>query len=997
MPFHWYGSLIECYFDCRDHEYEPVIPMDTNRKTPPPFVKITPEDDNKPTLETNEPAPDKHHLCIPKEDIDDEDENDYEDDDDDTEEITAAELQNRLEEKYFRQSPGSSKHEYELTETRSVSPAITDDTSRESSSFQEKVHSQADKIKQKFRSLKDHISKDQVASSPRIARKKDEESKTKPVKKNKFNFRKHNAKSSEKSNFHMPQASRLSFTSLPSFSRSRSSSVKERERKQSQSSETDSQKKGIDFHFGTYPRIFSKKKKTESISEKSATPKLKHKSAPSSPSSRRSPFPQRWISKLTDAKKHEERKEDKKPEIKKQKVVQESIFISLHDDPTPQDPQDPSSGSPPLQTTKEAPPANMKVDDKNFIFISLHEERFPEKLEQMQQQNEEAEIDGEIKKAETTRKFATLLRKLETDRKIRSKRTLGGKFADDKPEPVIITDITNDEETADNNSVNLENSVEIPDEPQDSDLTPEPKIFAEETKPEFKEEIIKTPSKPTTPKTIRWELASRIKNLDGKEEIVKASSKPTTPKSIRKEVVSQSIHFEDEDEIIKAPSKPTTPKPLRSVLVSRSRSPQLETSAPSPPPEPKDTSKFVKLKELLKETEKKIKSNSSSNEPKEKESKKFQEFKENILKETEKIGTLKNKIKNYFAKETDRDKSDIDDKHIYEEFDNVEDTPPRETIKRVAINETLDQQTNEPVPQKIPRKKLKKLDSDKESKESLSAFDDPALEDIVDFDEQQPMTKTYINDSLQEVNELPIEPKFSPNPKHFRNYERALEKTKSSSIEIENNLYSASNTLAQLETPVPPSRPSRTRSLQRAKRNKPIYEENKENICSMEQSQNYNTFPMARPDKPRRKFRKPRTYSNSTNGEVKSVNELEDATISQNIANSKQLSVSFLPLMSNIVGEPITNYTLRETSSMIHLNTNITSDPPLPPKRRRSSVKDGTSKYNTLPNKKYCSKASSKTSLAESETCNGIHVSNRLSLDENKHIFIKNDHKVKQK
>ncbi|XP_065217267.1 uncharacterized protein LOC135843264 isoform X2 [Planococcus citri] len=979
---------LETYEKIKDHEYEPVIPMDTNRKTPPPFVKITPEDDNKPRRETSEPPQDKHHLCLPSEDMDDEQENDYEDDDDDDiEEITAAELQNRLEEKYFRQSPGSSKHEYELTETRSVSPAITDDTSRESSSFQDKMHSQADKLKQKFKSLKDHISKDQVTSSPGIARKKDEQSKSRPFKKNKFNFRKHTAKSSGPSNFQLPQASRLSFSSLSSsFSRSRSSSVKSRERKRSQSSESDSQKRKIDFHFGTYPRIFSKKKKSENkSSEKPTTPKLKPKSAPSSPSMRRSPFPQRWISKFTENKKDAEKiKEEKKQQVKqqqKEKVIQESIFISLHEDRSPR-PSSDHSAEP--ASTSEAP-SSMPVDDKNFIFISLHEERFPEKLEKSQQRDEEAEIQSEIKKAETTRKFASLLRKLETDRKLRSR----GKFADDKPEPVEIIEITNDDDGAESNiQENLENSVEIPDEPQDSDLPTESRVFTEEFRPQVTEEFMKYPSKPTTPKSTRPQV---------KEEIIKGPSRPTTPRSFRPETKEEIIKGPSrpntpksfrtmvKEEIIQTSSKPTTPKSIRSETVSaEKRDLRARVPSPSPPQDSsKDSSKFLKFKEMLKEAENMIKPSKSSNESKEKEfkekeskdheSKKFQEFKENLLKETEKIGTLKNKIKNYFAKEGDKNKSDFDDKHIYEEFDNVEDTPPREIVKRVAINESQNQEINPAVPQKIPRKKLKKLDSDKESKESLSAFDDPAFNDIVDFDEQKPMTKTYISESLQEVNEIPVEPKFSPNPKHFKNYEKALEKTKSySSIEIENNLYSATNTLAQLETPVPPSRPSRTRSLQRAnKRTKPIYEENKENTNTADQSQNYNTFPMVRPDKPRRKFRKPRTYSNSTNSEVKSMNEFEDAAISQNIANSKQLSVSFLPLMSNAVGEPITNYTLRETSSMIHLNTTIRCDPPMAPKRRRSSVKDGTSKYNTLPNKKYC--ASSKTSLAESETCNGIH------------------------
>lgn len=1047
--------------------------MDTSRKTPPPFVRVTAENENKLGPE-EELVQDKHHLCIPIEDIDDD--NDYEDEDDDTEEITAAELQNRLEERYFRQSPGSSKHDYESPETRSMSP-VTDDLSRESTSasFQDKVHSQADKIKQKFKNLKGQISS--VENSPRVKRKKDD-GKQKPVKKNKFNFRKHNVKLPNRSNFQLPQAPRLSFSSLSSFSRSRSNSVKERERKRSQSSESDSQKKRFDFHFSTYPRIFSKKKKTEV--EKENTPKLEQKSAPSSPLPRRSPFPRRWISKLTDHKKEEEK--EKKTEPKKQTVVQESIFISLHEDTSSS--TQPASEPETMETDEKQ--TSMNVDNKNFIFISLHEERFPEKLQKVAQEEEGSEIEAESKKVETARKFTNLLKRLETDRKLKSKRFTDRNLADDKPGPVVITEITTDEEGDNINSAeNLENSVETPEdtseeirpssteppsyveddkyeteepikassEPKEASpvpevqpstpsmsrpKTPEPVIAKPKTPEPMKTkykfaEFIKTRSNTPEPVIAKPQTPEPIKSKSKLAELMKAKSKTPEPKRAKSKTPERSFFrsktpeppatanplsnepkepskffklkeiLKDTEKLIKpTPSAPkekeskkfaefrenffketetAEPKKARSKTPERSffrsktpersffRSKTPEPLAPADEPcnAPKEPSKFLKLKEMLKDTEKLTKP--APSEQKEKESKKFSEFKENLLKETEKIGTLKNKIKNYFAKETDKAKSDTDDKHIYEEFDNVDDSSTKHTTKGVVINGS--ELHDEPLPQKAPRKKLKKLDSDQVTNESLSAFDDPALHDIVTLDEQQPMTKTYINASLQEVHEIPIEPDHST--KHFQNYEKALEKSRSySSIDIDNNQYSADNTLARLEAPVPPSRPSRTRSLQRNKRVKPTIEEDKENY-DLQQNQNYNTFPMIKPDKPRRKFHKRATYSNSTNVDVKSVNEMEDAAISQNIANSKQLSVSFLPLTSNIVGEPIPNYNLRETSSMIHLNVN--SDPPLPPKRRKSSARDTNGKYNSLPNRKYSSKTSSKTSLAASETCNGIHVS----------------------
>jgi hypothetical protein len=261
------------------------------------------------------------------------------------------------------------------------------------------------------------------------------------------------------------------------------------------------------------------------------------------------------------------------------------------------------------------------------------------------------------------------------------------------------------------------------------------------------------------------------------------------------------------------------------------------------------------------------------------------------------------------------------------------------------------------VPRKMPRKKLRNQDSDKESKESLNAFEDSVLTDMVTLneeEEQQPsvqevMTKTYIKASLEEVNS--VEPEQT-NARYFKEYEKALEKSRSqSSFEIENNYYSNTNSLARLETPVPPARPSRIYTMARKKKREALSpSENKENYYDLDANANYHTFPSVKPDKPCRTFRKKRTYSNSTtNTEIKSINEMEDRTINDNIVNAKQLSVSFLPLSSNVVGEPIIEYNLRETSLMIHLN--LPAEPPLPPKRKKERPPTSThGRFNSLPN-----------------------------------------------
>ncbi len=452
-----------------------------DRKTPP-LVKITVEKSSSSNGADSAEGTgqDRNHLRVP--DPENEYDNDSDDDSDSesdaSEEITAEELQQRLEEQYFRRSPAAgSGHEYELTETRSVSPATTDDlagSKPQTPTPGDKTPSRAEKIRRKFKNFKDQLSKEYTDCSPRLKRKKPEQTqprKPTPPKKNKFNFRKRGPKSQEKegstssSGFHMPQAPQWSFPSLSSFSRSRSSSLKERERKRSQGSEPDS-KKRFDFHFGTYPGIFRRSRKNDEKSDKGSlsSAKTKPKSAPNSPAARRSPFPQRWIGKLKEHKKDEPKQKDTSKEKMEtsEGVVKESIFISLHEDKK----RASLSKEVSEDTTKtECGPTKMDIDNKNFIFISLHEERFPEKLKQEKNETlteEELEIERELKKAQTARKFHSMLRKLELDRKLRAGRADEN---DDKPEPVVITEIMGDEnDNGPRGSETIEISVETPED-----------------------------------------------------------------------------------------------------------------------------------------------------------------------------------------------------------------------------------------------------------------------------------------------------------------------------------------------------------------------------------------------------------------------------------------------------------------------------------------------------------------------------------------------------
>lgn len=831
--------------------------MDTPN-TQTPFVKIIAENENTPSLdsEMNEPIQDKHHLRVPNKneyedsENDDDDDDDHEDDDEDNSEddevsieITAEELQNRIEERYFHNSAGSSKSEhYEITEKRSLSSPTSDDEKSRSRSntnvgLQHRMQQQTEKIKRKLKDFKEQLAKETSQCTPKMKRKNDTcavHQNQKPTKKNKFNFRRRNptsdrAKSqlSVVSDFHLPSAPRLSLPRLPSFSRSRSSSVKEDKRKHSESSETNSKKK-FDFHFGTYPRIFNRKKKLET-EKKKLNPKSTVKSEPSSPISHRSPFPQSWISRLTEYHKKEDTAIERR---KEDKTKTENTSTSMHEDSKM---VFKNVVTPSNKSEIESTPTKMEIDNEKFIFISLHEERFPEKLIQKekeeqvrQQEQQEQQIEKEIK-TDTARKFHSILRQLRTDRKVKGKWKTAKAADDDKPQPVEITEIIGDD-----------NEDQIKDT-----------VFSNVEAPED-------------------------------EELVQPVAEDVPP---------ENYSFENKKET-------TT----------------LDCDAG------------------------------------------------NSYEQTPKLDTSKEKVGNIPLRATP-----------HEVFIQTELVPPVETD--IITTEKL------PVPQRLPRNRLKKLGSDKESKESkesLSAFEDSVFTDAVQLDEQEPMSKTYIKANLEQVLVNDRSSELENTTHHFKEYEEALRSSRNfSSVEVENNFYSRQNSLAGLEVPVPPARPSRMYSLARKKKVEPLQTEtDKENYYDLNANSNYNTFPIMKPNRPRRKFRKRRTYSNSTtNTDTKSVNDIEDDAINKNIVNSKQLSVSFLPLTSNIVGEPITDYTIRETSSMIHLNL---SDPPLPPKRKKEKHDSSNSKYasNSLHNQTYASK----TSLTLSEVYNdtALNVSNRL-------------------
>lgn len=171
-------------FPPRDHEYEPITPMSTNRTTPPPILKVA---STSPDATTNGKAADanttkeKQYLKLPpddeiisadadeeydedeeefdEEEMEEEEEEEFSDDqEDDDEEMTAEELQAQMEERFFNQAASKSAIPVKVNKSqpgpsgvKAASPAKSEPDQPQS--FQEKLKSRADRFKASFQTM----------------------------------------------------------------------------------------------------------------------------------------------------------------------------------------------------------------------------------------------------------------------------------------------------------------------------------------------------------------------------------------------------------------------------------------------------------------------------------------------------------------------------------------------------------------------------------------------------------------------------------------------------------------------------------------------------------------------------------------------------------------------------------------------------------------------------------------------------------------------------
>ncbi|RZF48120.1 hypothetical protein LSTR_LSTR002186 [Laodelphax striatellus] len=353
-----------------DHEYEPINPM-ASQRSPPPVMKVTDTEaapkkkkaasarityiDNDPNFihiplhgsdesvqdlqETYLQIPTDDKVVVPQEaDADADIEDAQEDDKDfDDEDLSAQEIQNRMEERFFAPSPTTeSRTDCEFNTSQIDSSALEDlPLKREARKagtdskvgFQQKIKSHAGKLRTKFRNIsKPKISlpdrpKFNLPDRPKF--KMPERPKINLPDRPKFNLPdrpKFNLPDRPKFNlpdrpkFNMPQRPKLS---MPNFNLSKprtSSSLRRplRDRNQFHSSAqtTYGGKKNLfdTLNFRTYPRFFNKKKR---IAEENARirgramtppPRMETDSIPSSPGSSKVPRNQSWVQKYRDIK-----------------------------------------------------------------------------------------------------------------------------------------------------------------------------------------------------------------------------------------------------------------------------------------------------------------------------------------------------------------------------------------------------------------------------------------------------------------------------------------------------------------------------------------------------------------------------------------------------------------------------------------------------------------------------------------------------------------------
>ncbi|XP_039287517.1 uncharacterized protein LOC111046879 isoform X2 [Nilaparvata lugens] len=356
----------------RDHEYEPINPM-ASQRSPPPVMQVTDTEaapastkqqkkgpsarityiDNDPNFihiplhgsdEDVADAPPLSYLQIPSDDkivvsqdadadADIEDAQEFEDED-----LSAQEIQNRMEERFFAHSPTTeSRTDCEINTSQIDSSALEDlplkrearkaGASDSKSGFQQKIKSQAGRLRTKFKNLsKPKISlpdrpkfnlpdrpKFNLPDRPKF--KMPERPKINLPDRPKFNFPdrpKFNLPDRPK--FNMPQRPKISMPNFnltkPRTSSSLRRPLRDRNQYHSSAQTTYGGKKNIfdTLNFRTYPRFFNKKKR---IAEENARirgramtppPRMETDSIPSSPGSSKVPHTQTWGQKYRDIK-----------------------------------------------------------------------------------------------------------------------------------------------------------------------------------------------------------------------------------------------------------------------------------------------------------------------------------------------------------------------------------------------------------------------------------------------------------------------------------------------------------------------------------------------------------------------------------------------------------------------------------------------------------------------------------------------------------------------
>lgn len=310
-------------FFFRDHEYEPISPPASQS---PPLLKVTNQEGQENITEPEpelDPEPDpepekidfapkidrsKHEylripldrdLIIPidKAEIesiryDDEDEAEHNE-----HEMTAQDIQDRIEERFFSATPTTtiSRTDGEFNTSQMDSSGLDElplkrDARKgfNTKGFQQRIQSQAGRLRTRIRNI----------SRPKINL--PEKPKFNLPERPKFNFPERPKFNIKKPDLKMPNFN---------FGKTKTSSIRRplRDRSQIPSNQsTVGSKKNIfdSINFSTYPRIFSKKKKTAQ-GRRALTPPPRmetESSPPSSPASRTGPVNQRWTQRFKDIK-----------------------------------------------------------------------------------------------------------------------------------------------------------------------------------------------------------------------------------------------------------------------------------------------------------------------------------------------------------------------------------------------------------------------------------------------------------------------------------------------------------------------------------------------------------------------------------------------------------------------------------------------------------------------------------------------------------------------